>query len=64
MTVKLELKPEVEAGLLAQAEAAGLSLDQFLSHQLATIVSAGVARGEQSKTREERINGGPVGTGA
>jgi hypothetical protein len=29
MTVKLELNPEVEAGLLAQAQACGLSLEAF-----------------------------------
>jgi len=34
VTVTLNLKPEVEAGLLAQAQAAGLPLDQFLSRQL------------------------------
>ena len=30
MTVKLQLKPEVEAGLLAQAQARGLSLEAYL----------------------------------
>ena len=34
MSVTLQLKPEVEASLLAQAQAAGLPLDQFLSRQL------------------------------
>ena len=40
MSVTLNLKPEVEAGLLAQAQAAGLSLDQFLSRQLETLTLA------------------------
>ncbi len=30
MTVTLNLKPEVEAGLLAQAERTGISLEQYL----------------------------------
>ena len=30
MTVTLNLKPEVEAGLLAQAEASGMSLEEYL----------------------------------
>ena len=30
MTVKLELKPEIEAGLLAQVQARGLSLEAYL----------------------------------
>jgi hypothetical protein len=37
VTVTLNLKPEVEAGLLAQAETMGLSLDQFLSRQLESL---------------------------
>jgi len=34
MTVKLELKPEVEANLLAQAHARGLSLEDYLDQVL------------------------------
>jgi hypothetical protein len=30
MVVKLELKPEVQAGLLAEAQARGLSLEEYL----------------------------------
>ncbi len=30
MTVTLNLKPEVEAGLLAQAKGAGMSLEEYL----------------------------------
>ena len=40
MTVTLNLKPEVEAGLLAQAQAAGLPLDQFLSRQLEVLTQS------------------------
>ena len=40
MTVTLNLKPEVQAGLLARAEAMGLSLDQFLSRQLESLTQA------------------------
>jgi len=32
--MKLELKPEIEAGLLAQAHARGLSLDAYLDEVL------------------------------
>ena len=39
MTVTLNLKPEVEAGLRAQAQAAGLPVDQFLSRRLETLAS-------------------------
>jgi hypothetical protein len=34
MTVKLQLTPDVEAGLLAQAQARGLSLETYLEHVL------------------------------
>ena len=34
MSVTLNLTPEIQAGLLAKAQAAGLSLDQFVSRQL------------------------------
>jgi hypothetical protein len=40
MSLTLNLKPEVEAGLLAQAQAAGLPLDQFLSRQLEVLTHA------------------------
>ena len=38
--ITLNLKPEVEADLLAQAQAAGLSLDQFLNRQLEALTQA------------------------
>jgi len=34
MTVKLELSPEIEAGLLAQAQARGLSLEVYAARLL------------------------------
>jgi hypothetical protein len=34
MTVKLELKPEIEANLIAQARARGLSLESYLDQLL------------------------------
>ena len=34
MTVKLQLKPDVEAGLLTQAQARGLSLEAYLEQVL------------------------------
>ena len=43
MAITLDLKPEVEAELMAQAEAAGLSLAQFLSRELEAIAPAAPA---------------------
>lgn len=43
MAITLNLKPEIEAGLKAQAEAAGLSLAQFVSRELEAIVPFGPA---------------------
>ena len=40
MAITLDLKPEVEAGLLARAQAAGLSLAEFLSRELEAIAPA------------------------
>ena len=34
MTMKLDLKPEIEAGLLSQAQARGLSLQAYLEQVL------------------------------
>jgi hypothetical protein len=38
--MKLELKPEIEAGLLAQAHARGLSLEAYLGEVLSTAAAA------------------------
>jgi hypothetical protein len=40
VTVKLDLKPEVEAALLAQAHARGLSLEAYLNQVLENATSA------------------------
>lgn len=40
MTVKLELKPDIEAGLLAQAQAQGVSLDRYLESVLESAAKA------------------------
>lgn len=37
MTLKIDLAPEIEAGLLAQAQAEGLTLEQFLTRTLQSI---------------------------
>ncbi len=39
MTVTLELKPEIEAGLVAQAHARGLSLEAYLEQVLQSAVA-------------------------
>jgi hypothetical protein len=41
VTITLNLTPEVEAGLLAQAEASGMTLDEFLTRQLEVLTRAG-----------------------
>jgi hypothetical protein len=48
MTITLDLKPEVEAGLKAQAQAAGLSLAQFLSRELEAIAPATPAQSQET----------------
>ena len=50
MTITLDLKPEVEAELKAQAQAAGLSLAQFLSRELEAI--APVVPAQSSETAD------------
>jgi hypothetical protein len=40
VAITLDLKPEVEAKLMAQAHAAGLSLAQFLNRELEAIAPA------------------------
>ncbi|HEY6347329.1 MAG TPA: hypothetical protein VIY49_38060 [Bryobacteraceae bacterium] len=42
MTITLKLTPEVEAGLLAQAQATGMTLDEFLARQLEALTRAAV----------------------
>jgi hypothetical protein len=49
----LDLKPEIEAGLLAQAEAAGMSLELFLSRQLEWIVHTGIRQADPVNLPEE-----------
>jgi hypothetical protein len=52
MTVKLELNPKVEAGLLAQAHARGLSLEAYLDQVLR---NAADIRDENSSPRKSRL---------
>lgn len=55
MTITLDLKLEVEAALKAQAQAAGLSLAQFVSRELEAItpiVPAQTAGGSDQWERE------------
>lgn len=43
MILKLDLGPEVEAGLLAQAGAQGLTLEQFVQRELKTLAQGTAA---------------------
>jgi hypothetical protein len=44
VAITLDLKPDVEAEPMAQAQAASLSLSQFLSRELAAIAPAASAQ--------------------
>jgi hypothetical protein len=48
MTVTLHLKPEVEAGLMAQAQASGMVLEDYLL----TVVEGAALRGRDKKAPE------------
>jgi len=48
VTVKLELKPEIEAALLAQAHARGLSLEAYLDQVLRNATTAKRPAGRKS----------------
>ncbi len=55
MSVKLELAPDVEAGLLAQAQARGLSLEDYLQQVLRERSAAAVAaKGTTGSTAKAR----------
>jgi hypothetical protein len=51
MTVTLNLKPEVEAGLLAQAHAAGMTLEDYL---LSMVEGAVLPASQPALTPEQR----------
>jgi hypothetical protein len=48
VTVKLELKPEIEAALLARAQARGLSLEAYLDQVLQNATSSKRPAGRKS----------------
>jgi hypothetical protein len=50
MTVTLKLKPEIEAGLLAQARASGMTLEEYLVH----VVEGAVFSEKQALPPEQR----------
>jgi hypothetical protein len=51
MTVTLKLRPEVEAGLLTQARASGMTLEDYL---LAMVEGAVLLKAQESSSAEER----------
>jgi hypothetical protein len=51
MTVTLNLKPEVEAGLLTQAQANGMTLEEYL---LSMVEGAVLLKTEEILSAEER----------
>jgi len=51
MTVTLNLKPEVEAGLVAQAQANGMTLEQYL---LSVVEGAALSTSQKILSPEER----------
>lgn len=52
MTVTLKLKPEIEAGLLAQAKASGMTLEEYL----VLVVEGVVSPTKQALAPEERAS--------
>jgi hypothetical protein len=52
MTVTLKLKPEIEAGLLAQARASGMTLEEYL----VLVVEGVVSPTKQALAPEERAS--------
>jgi hypothetical protein len=52
MTVTLKLTPEIEAGLLAQAKASGMTLEEYLL----SLVEASVFSGKQALASDERAS--------
>lgn len=60
MTVKLELNPEIEAGLMAQAQARGLSLEDYLTQVLQSAADVFVPREAEKwamkKSQRERAS--------
>jgi hypothetical protein len=53
MTVTLHLRPEVEAGLLARAQASGMALDEYLL-SLAEEAALAASPGSAASVRTER----------
>lgn len=55
MTVTLDLKPEIEAGLLARASATGVSLQEYVL----SVIEQAIVTGEQERgaasAREEAV---------
>lgn len=51
MPVKLNLKPEVEAGLIAQAQATGMTLEEYL---LSMLEGVALSATQKSLSPEER----------
>ncbi len=58
MTVKLDLKPEIEVGLMAQAHARGLSLEAWLDQVLQSAVHS---TQEQAIEHARKPAGRPTG---
>ena len=57
MTITLDLKPEIERGLLAQAEAKGVSLSEFVNEIVAREAQVPVAEaGPQPRTGQALID--------
>jgi hypothetical protein len=52
MAITLKLKPEIEAGLLAQAKASGMTLEEYLL----SLVESSVFSGKQALVSEERAS--------
>lgn len=56
MTVRLELKPDIEANLAAQAHARGIALDVYLQEVIEDLARANAARSVSSQDIEATLN--------
>jgi len=61
MTVTLHLKPEVEAGLLAQAQASGMTMEEYVQTVIEGAVSPSIQKALSPEERAASFEAWSVG---
>ena len=56
MTVTLHLNPEIEAELLAKAQASGMELEEYLLWVVERAVGSPMPNGERQSAREDAVS--------